>query len=143
MSENELKHFNFDLEKVKDFGRNIEDRKERKKYFKDVLFLKKHNKILIDHSLYAPYNFDREIKREIKLLDNGNDEKKLRDFENDELQIALKPIIKEMKLRLGVSVPGKKVALITRKLIKDGWNAKKDSVWVTLRKLGYVEGKRI
>jgi len=76
MSENELKHFNFDLEKVKDFGRNIEDRKERKKYFKDVLFLKKHNKILIDHSLYAPYNFDREIKREIKLLDNGNDELK-------------------------------------------------------------------
>ena len=48
-----------------------------------------------------------------------------------------------MNLQLGVSVESSKVSLITRKLVSKGYNAKVDSVWFTLRKMGYVEGKRI
>ncbi|MDO8549791.1 MAG: hypothetical protein Q7S39_06540 [Ignavibacteria bacterium] len=66
----------------------------------------------------------------------------LKPFRRGELQEILNKYITDMDLQMGVSVPNKKVQQITRKIIQDGWDGKENSIAETLRKMGYVEGKR-
>lgn len=63
----------------------------------------------------------------------------LRSFKRGELRRELKKYIKEFNLKEGVTVESTKAGLITRKLLKDGWDADQQSVAVTLRKMGYGE----
>ena len=66
----------------------------------------------------------------------------MRKFNRGELKIELKKYAEIYKLEIKKSVSSKKVRLITRKLIEEGWDAKETSVAEALRKMGYVEGKR-
>ena len=63
----------------------------------------------------------------------------LRPFKRGELRRELKKYIKEFNLKEGATVESTKAGLITRKLLKDGWDADQQSVAVTLRKMGYRE----
>lgn len=63
----------------------------------------------------------------------------LRPFKRGELRRELKKYIKEFNLKEGVTVESTKAELITRKLLREGWNADRQSVAVTLRKMGYGE----
>ena len=63
----------------------------------------------------------------------------LRPFKRGELRKELKKYIKEFNLKEGVTVESTKAGLITRRLLKDGWDADQQSIAVTLRKLGYGE----
>lgn len=71
--------------------------------------------------------------------ENEKDFKKFKNFRRGELKKELKKYIKEYGLKEGVTVESKKVNLITRKLKEDGWNAKEQSVAVTLRIMGFGE----
>ena len=76
------------------------------------------------------------------LLEGEMEENLLRKFKRGDLQKALKKYIKQFHLKEGVTVESKKVALITRKLINAGWDAKIQNVAVTLRKMGYGEERK-
>ena len=67
---------------------------------------------------------------------------KLKKFKRGELQRELKKYVNEFHLAVGMPVESKTVNLITRKLIKDGWDATNQSVAVTLRKMGYGEERK-
>ncbi len=67
---------------------------------------------------------------------------KLRSFEWGELQLALEPYIQEHKLEAREPVPSKKIRIITKKLVDEGWDAKETSVAEAFRKMGFVKGRR-
>ena len=67
----------------------------------------------------------------------------LRPFKRGELRRELKKYIKEYNLKEGVTVESTKAELITRKLLREGWNADRQSVAVTLRKMGYGEKRMV
>lgn len=66
----------------------------------------------------------------------------LKPFGRGELQEAVEPFAKEFNLVIGESAKSTKVRTITKRLIKQGWDANEASVSEALRKLGYVKGRR-
>ena len=90
----------------------------------------------MNEALVKDENSTRAVTAEIE----GNDiNSLLRSFKRGELRKELKKYIKEFNLKEGVTVESTKVGLITRKMLKDGWDADNQSVAVTLRKMGYGE----
>lgn len=66
---NDIKHFNFEREKVLAFSRTYKTEKESIDYLQKILRLRKTNKTIIDHSLDDPeFDFEVEVKAEIKRL---------------------------------------------------------------------------
>ena len=99
-----------------------------------------HDKPLARYNPKSFFNLivgPREYQNPEKVIINGKE--KLKTFKRGELKKELNKYIDEFKLKDGVTVRTKTSALITRKLIAEGWNANERSVAVTLRKMGYGE----
>lgn len=111
----------------------IKELKEKKKEFNPVA-------IWLEREL-TKYRNITTLSYEIS--ENNKTDSKLRNFKHGELKKELIKSIKELNLKQGVSVESKVIIKITNRLIKNGWNANKDSVGVVLRNMGYVEGKRM
>lgn len=68
---------------------------------------------------------------------------RLRTFKRYELQRELEPLAQEYDLVTGESVPMQTVRNITKRLIKEGWDAKESSVAEAFRKMSFVRGRRM
>ena len=67
MGKSTIEVFEFDIDKVLEYGNKIEDLEERKKYFKKVLKIKKNNKTILDHSIGDRERyFVEEVRAEIE-----------------------------------------------------------------------------
>lgn len=86
-----------------------------------------------------PEGLKKIARDETVLNENDVDINSLKIFKRGELQRELKKYIKEYNLIKEVTVKSNKISLITRKLRGEGWDAKEQSVAVTLRKMGYGE----
>lgn len=82
------------------------------------------------------------LNNEAVSIELENKVNKLRTFQRGELQLALELYIKEYNLETGEPVSSGKVRIITRKLVKEGWDAKETSVAEAFRKMGFVKGRR-
>lgn len=146
--------FGFEREKILEYAESLPNLGEQLKYLQYVKqeYITKPPELDpnygIKPKLVKVINTQIEYKtgqlndETIDLISNGVIKGGKKQFRKNELQENLKPFITKFKLIKGVSVTSKIAQLITRQLIKDGWDAKETSVSETLRKMGYVEGKR-
>lgn len=94
---------------------------------------------ILDERLYQKHR--SEIEKDpsgIKPIIKSTGEKELRKFKRGELRRKLEFFAKEYKLEKFETVPSSKIALITRQLRKEGYDAKEASIGTVLRKMDYA-----
>lgn len=94
---------------------------------------------ILDERLYQKHRSEIDKDSDgIKPTMKDEQDQKLRKFKRGELKRKLKTYAKEMELEKYESVPSSKVALIARKLRKEGYDAKEGSISSVLRRMDYA-----
>lgn len=94
---------------------------------------------ILDERVYQKHK--NEIEQDpggIKLISKDDGVNRLRQFKHGELRKKLEYYVKEFKLEKYETVPSSKIALIARRLRKEGYDAKEASIGTVLRKMDYA-----
>ena len=85
MGKKRIEVFEFDIDKVLEYGTQIEDLKEREKYYEKVLEIKKNNKTIIDHSIGdRERDFVEEVRGEIEDINSSEPVEKKNEENTDD-----------------------------------------------------------